>query len=115
MSVASWCSTCFCVVLCVGFFTGHFVMVPLNLTYLQHVYNILSLNNSLIYIDKEQHGWRLALMVLQDHIPRSGGKMQQFHLIGILIHYISLPKRKFLPTLRKEGSDKEDNDILSAR
>jgi len=34
MSVASWCSTCFCVVLCVDFCTGHFVMVPLNLTYL---------------------------------------------------------------------------------
>jgi len=32
MSVVSWCSTCFCVVLCVGFCTGHFVMVPLNLT-----------------------------------------------------------------------------------
>jgi len=34
MSVASWYSTCFCVVLCVGFCTGHFVTVPLNLTYL---------------------------------------------------------------------------------
>jgi len=34
MYVSSWCSTCFCVVLCIGFCTGHFVMVPLNLTYL---------------------------------------------------------------------------------
>ena len=36
MSVVSWCcrSTCFCVVLCVIFCTGHFVMLPLNLTYL---------------------------------------------------------------------------------
>ena len=34
MSVGSWCSTCFCVVLCDGFCTGHFVMVPLNMTYL---------------------------------------------------------------------------------
>jgi len=34
MYVASWCSTCFCVVLCVGFCTGHIVMVLLNLTYL---------------------------------------------------------------------------------
>ena len=33
MSAASWCSTCFCVVLCVGFCAGHFVMVP-KLTYL---------------------------------------------------------------------------------
>ena len=33
MSVTSWCSTCFCVVLCWFFVcTGHFVMVPLNLT-----------------------------------------------------------------------------------
>jgi len=29
---ASWCSTWFCAVLSVGFCTGHFVMVPLNLT-----------------------------------------------------------------------------------
>ena len=39
MYVASWCSACFCVVLFVGFCTGHFVKVPLNLTYqhcLQH-------------------------------------------------------------------------------
>jgi len=34
MSVAPWCYTCFCVVLCVCFCTGHLVMVPLNLTYL---------------------------------------------------------------------------------
>jgi len=32
MSVASWYSTCFCVVLCVCFCIGHFVVVPLNLT-----------------------------------------------------------------------------------
>jgi len=45
MSVASWC---FCVVLCVSFCTGHFVMVPLNLTYLhclqhslfEHLFNL---------------------------------------------------------------------------
>ena len=96
-------------------FYGPFCHGALKLDISQHVYNILFLNNSLIYIDKEQHGWRLALMVLQDHIPRSGGKMQQFHLIDILIYYISLPKRNFLPTLRKEGTDKEDNDILSVR
>ena len=48
MSVASWCSTCFYVVLCVGFCTGHFVMLPLNLTYLhcfqqsffEHLFNL---------------------------------------------------------------------------
>jgi len=34
VSVTSWLSTCFCVVLCVNFCTGHFAMVPLNLTYL---------------------------------------------------------------------------------
>jgi len=32
MFVASWCSVCFCAVLCVGFCTGHFIMVPLKLT-----------------------------------------------------------------------------------
>jgi len=32
MSVASSCSTRFCVVLCVGFWTGYFVTVPLILT-----------------------------------------------------------------------------------
>jgi len=48
MSVASWCCTCFCVVLCVSFCTGHFVMVPLNSTYLhclqhplfEHLFNL---------------------------------------------------------------------------
>jgi len=48
MSVASWCCTCFCVVLCVSFCTVHFVMVPLNLTYLhclqhssfEHLFNL---------------------------------------------------------------------------
>ena len=36
-SVDLWCSMWFCVVLCVGFCTGHFVMVPLNLTYLHYL------------------------------------------------------------------------------
>ena len=49
MSVASWCCKSFCVVPCVSFCTGHFVMVPLNMTYL-HFYNILCLNISSIYI-----------------------------------------------------------------
>ena len=48
MSVASCSCTCFCVVLCVSFCTGHFVMVPLNLTYLhclqhslfEHLFNL---------------------------------------------------------------------------
>ena len=34
MFVESWCCTCLCVVLCYSFCTGHFVMVPLNMTYL---------------------------------------------------------------------------------
>ena len=49
MSDASWCCTCFCVVLCVSFCTSHFVMVPLNWTYphcLQHSF----FNISSIYI-----------------------------------------------------------------
>ena len=48
MSVASWCCKCFCVVLCVSFCTCHFVMVPLNMTYLhclqhslfEHLFNL---------------------------------------------------------------------------
>ena len=32
MSVASWCCKSFCVVPCVSFCTGQFVMVPLNMT-----------------------------------------------------------------------------------
>ena len=49
MSVVSWCCTCFCVVLCVSFCRGHFVMVPLNLTYL-HCLQLSYLNISSIYI-----------------------------------------------------------------
>ena len=52
MSAAFWCSTCFCVVLCVGFCTGHFVMVPLNLTclhclqhsFFEHLFNLYYLS-----------------------------------------------------------------------
>ena len=48
MSGASSVSTCFCVILCVGFYMGHFVMVSLNLTYLhslqhpffEHLFNV---------------------------------------------------------------------------
>jgi len=48
MSVASWCCKSFCVVPCVSFCTGHFVMVPLNITYLhclqhslfEHLFNL---------------------------------------------------------------------------
>jgi len=34
MSVVSLCCKSFCVVPCASFCTGHFVMVPLNMTYL---------------------------------------------------------------------------------
>jgi len=50
MSVASmpWCCKSVCVVPCVSFCTGHFVMVPLNMTYLhclphslfEHLFNL---------------------------------------------------------------------------
>jgi len=48
MYVACLCSTCFCVVLCVCFVPGRFVMVLLNLTYLhclqhslfEHLFNL---------------------------------------------------------------------------
>ena len=56
MSVASWCSTCFCVVLCVGFCTGHFVMVPLNLTYLHCIqHSVFEQNFNLYYSFIELH------------------------------------------------------------
>jgi len=49
MYVASWCCKSFCVVPCASFCTGHFVMVPLNTTYLhclqhslfEHLFNFL--------------------------------------------------------------------------
>ena len=52
MSVASWCCKSFCVVSCVSFCTGHFVMVPLNMTYLhclqhslfEHLFNLYYIN-----------------------------------------------------------------------
>jgi len=48
MFVASWCCKSFCVVPCDSFCTGHFVMVPLNMTYLhclqhslfEHLFNL---------------------------------------------------------------------------
>ena len=48
MSVASWCCDSFCVVPCASFCTGHFVMVPLNMTNLhclqhslfEHLFNL---------------------------------------------------------------------------
>ena len=41
MSVASRCCKSFCVVPCVIFYTGHFVMVPLNMTYLHRLQHSL--------------------------------------------------------------------------
>jgi len=51
MSVASLCSTCFCVILCF-WCTGHFVTVPLNLTclhclqhsFFEHIFNSILLH-----------------------------------------------------------------------
>ena len=48
ISVASWCSVCFCAVLCVCFCTGHFDCVPLNLiclyclqhSFFEHHFNV---------------------------------------------------------------------------
>ena len=52
MSVTLCCF--FCAVLCVRYCTGHFVMMPLNLTCL-HYLNIFSLNISSIYIETMTH------------------------------------------------------------
>jgi len=48
---------CFCVVQCVSFWTGHFVMVPLNLTYLhclqhslfEHLFNLYCFNVDVLF------------------------------------------------------------------
>ena len=64
MSVASWCCTCFSVVLCVSFCTGHVVMVPL--TYLhclqhslfEHLFNLYS---------SEWHRWIVGIW-LRDYL-----------------------------------------------
>ena len=45
-----WCSTCFCVVLCVGFCSGHLARYPLHIYILYFTYNILSLSISSICI-----------------------------------------------------------------
>ena len=50
MYVASWCCKSVCVVPCVSFCTGHFVMVPLNMTYLQCLQHSL-FEHLLIYIE----------------------------------------------------------------
>ena len=61
MSVTSWCCTCFFVVLCVSFCTGHFVMVPLNFTHLhclqhslfEHLFNLyIQLDNFHIHVER---------------------------------------------------------------
>jgi len=69
MYVASWCSASCCSVQCVCFCTIHFVTVSLNLTCLHCVYNILSLNISLIYFIFyiKLH----AICKIQTHIQKS--------------------------------------------
>jgi len=53
MSVVSWCSACFCVVLCV-FCTDHFVMVPFNLTCLNRLqYFFLQTSHQVMLIFKK--------------------------------------------------------------
>jgi len=71
MAGASSVSTCFCVILCVGFCIGHFVMVFLNLTYLhslqepfyEHLFN-------LYYIKTLNYSIRVAISC-----------WQRFHLV----------------------------------
>ena len=45
----------FCAVLCVSFCTGHFVMVPLNLTYLHCLQHSLFEHLFISYYDHEHH------------------------------------------------------------
>jgi len=61
----------FCVVLCVSFCTGHFVMVPFNLTYLhclqhslfEHIFNLYVTYNGGILI---QYG---VCLIFLDNLP----------------------------------------------
>ena len=55
MSVAYWCSTCFCIVLCVFLCTDHFVIVPFKLTclhclqhsFFEHLFNLYYLKTKI--------------------------------------------------------------------
>jgi len=57
MSVASWCCKSFCVVPCAGFCTGHFVMVPLNMTCLHCLQHSLFVHLFNLYWLHKVGGW----------------------------------------------------------
>ena len=68
----------FCVVLCFGFCTGHFVMVPLNWTYL-HFYNILSCQEHLFNLFCHFHLYEGNIKVVSGmHRPNCHYKRYRF-------------------------------------
>ena len=95
MSVASWCCKSLFVVPCASFCTGHFVMVPLNMTYLhclqhslfEHLFNLyvyvyeftmgVQLNNNLHNL--------LAIVFIIDtqHLKDADGSWHYYLLIYI--------------------------------
>ena len=85
MSVASWCCKSLIVVPCASFCTGHFVMVPLNMTYLHCLQHYL-LNISSIYI---VHGQKKDLPHFTCIFHLLKYVVKTFLVLAIL-HHISL-------------------------
>jgi len=75
MSVASWCCKSFCVVPCASFCTGHFVMVPLNMTYLhclqhslfEHLFNLYHIKIFKTYVNhvEDHHDYMYGTIKLK--------------------------------------------------
>jgi len=103
MSVATWCSACFCAVLCVCFFcTSHFAMVPLNLTCLhclQHsffelLFNLYFLTSlgmgigpfKLENFMRTRPYFRNLWTKIKYHFKCSKGKMSKF-VIWLISHF----------------------------
>jgi len=63
MSVVSWCYKNFCVVPCASFCTGHFVMVPLNMTCLHCLQHSLFVHLFNLY-------YKTFLLYIQIHIAQ---------------------------------------------
>ena len=139
MSVASWCSTCFCVVLCVGFWTGNFVMVPLNLPYLhclQHslfehllnlyflffIYNFLSdfsktcwvpaLVRSMNFIGGNQHIARQTCTIIFEEEKRTFSPISVASPAGRISRSL-VKAHESMMVLYWSGSNSRPNRILS--
>jgi len=70
VSVASWCCTCLCVILCVGFCKDHFVKVPLHFYIVTtfFLYHTIKLNISSINIIKKSNKQIRCADVFQENV-----------------------------------------------